>query len=255
MLIRCLRLFIPLITVFVLVGCFDYSETLNLAADGSGTLEQNMVFYKEYLGGLMDMMQAFSDDSTADTAGMSMMQRADVEKALAKYKGKIKLLDFKETSTDSTVDYRIKYAFTDLTAMMAAAREVGKEDPSMSEDSPFATDEEPERKAEKVEFVRTNGGWKFSREFGDSSMGDLMGAGAPDSTPEDSATGMDGMAKMMENMMLKMFADRKVKLTVKFPGQVTAANATLISGNQATWEYKLMDISKAPRFMEATIKP
>jgi hypothetical protein len=56
-------------------------------------------------------------------------------------------------------------------------------------------------------------------------------------------------------MMEKAFADRKMRMTVKFPGTVVTSNATSKSGNTAVWEYKFTDMAKAPKQLEATIKP
>lgn len=245
-------LLLVLVAALFAAGCFDYSEQMVLNADGSGTLRQHMVMYKDGFDALEQMMDSFAPDSAQDTSMFSFVKRVDVEKKLAKVKG-VKLIDFQESQTDSTATYDIKYSFTDLSAMMTITSDWGESD--------MVESMAPEK---VVSFTKeSSGGWKYTREFGDSSMNNFMNPGfdaAADEESEDEADSAEAadpfgeMGKMMEKMMMQAFANRKVKVTVKFPGQVVKSNATKVDGAEATWEYKLVDMAKAPRNLEATIK-
>ncbi len=236
-------------------GCFDYGERIELNADGSGILTQHMVLYKGGLDGLMQMMQAFSQDSTDDSSMSSFINRAEVEKKLVSSKSDVKLLDFSETQTDSTMVYDIKYSFKDLASMMQVTEDMNQtemlESAVPKKDASFAKG--------------ADGNWIFTREFGDSAMSNIMGLQSDSLTKEISPNNeadtaivenpFDQMGKMMEMMMKQAFADRTLKLTVKFPGTIVESNATKIDGNEATWEYKLIDAAKAPNFLRAVVKP
>ena len=235
-------------------GCFDYAERMEFNADGSGTLHQHMVMYKGGFTGLMEMMGEMVPDSVQDSSMFSFIKRADIEKKLENVKN-VKLIDFKESQDDSTATYDIKYSFTNLEEMMSITANMGG-------------DEMMEGMVPKKEALfekDASGNWKFSRDFGDSSMENFLNppteptadAKSPDDE-SDSLSGEDpfsGMAKMMQAMMMQAFANRTVKLTVKFPGKIAESNATKVEGSEATWEYKLVDMGKAPRFLEASNKP
>jgi hypothetical protein len=66
---------------------------------------------------------------------------------------------------------------------------------------------------------------------------------------------MGSMMTGMADMMTKAFANHKMRMTVKFPGTVVQSNATSTNGNTAVWEYKFTDMAKAPKQLQATIKP
>lgn len=250
-----------LTAVICLAGCFDYAERIELNADGSGTLLQHMVLSKEGFKGMLQMMQSFAPDSSAesnaDSNMFSFVKRADIEKKLADNKGGVKLLDFKETQTDSAAIYDIKYSFTKLDEMMKISNNM-----NMGE-SDMMGDMMPKK---SIFWSKDDkGNWNFSREFGDSSMSKVMHPG-PDPTAEevppsdeaDSVQAEDpfgGMGKMMEMMFKQAFAGHTVKLSVKFPGSIVESNATRINGSEATWEYKLSDLTTAPSKIQAVIKP
>ena len=248
------RLILAFAVAFVAAGCFDYAERMEFNADGSGTLHQHMVLYKGGFTGLMEMMGEMVPDSVQDSSMFTFIKRADIEKKLENTKG-VKLIDFKESQNDSTATYDIKYSFTDIEEMMSVTANMGG-DEMMEGMVP--------KKGALFEKEAT-GNWKFSRDFGDSSMENFLNPPAEPTadqvSPEnesDSLSGEDqfsGMAKMMQAMMMQAFANRTVKLTVKFPGRIAESNATKVEGSEATWEYKFVDMGKAPRFLEASIKP
>ncbi len=244
-------------------GCIDYSELLEINADGTGTMRLQMVMHKSYFEGLMALAEM--SDSTADMPDsvFGFMKRKDLEEKAKTSNGKVKLVDFKEIISDSTIAYDIKYAFTDLQEMLAISGDVGQ-DESMAA---------PRFKRE-VKFVKeSSGNWSYSRELGDSTMNpfqqpptgqeaaevDPEPATAEDSLAEGMAEGMaQGMQDMGDAMMQMLegaFAGRKVKLAVKFPGDIIESNATSTEGRTATWEYAFMDLFKAPPKLTAVVKP
>ena len=242
------------LAIFV-VGCFDYAERLELNADGSGIFIQHMVLYKEGMEGMMPMLKGFSADSTGDSSRFSFIKRDDFEKKLASSNTSLKLVDFKETQTDSTTSYDVKISFANM-ADLSRFSNTWTEGPMVQ-----SVAQKKEITFEKV----ASGGWKFTREFGDSSMANF-GMPQPDIAATSDSTGqepdsmsaenpLNDMGKMMYTMMMQAFGNRKVKLTVRFPGEVAESNATIIKGNEATWEYNVMDVASHPSILEATIRP
>ncbi len=250
---KTLGLILVFTAAMLAAGCFDYAERIEFNADGSGTLLQHMVMYKDGFAGLMEMAGEMVPDSAQDSTMFSFIKRTDIETKLAAAKG-VKLIDFKEIQSDSTATYDIKYSFTDLQEVLRVTSNLGGSDMMEGMSS------------EKIaNFVKDGAdGWKFTRDFGDSSMEDFLNPAAEPVAEEDSSgEGTDslaaedpfsGMAKMMQTMIMKALANRTVKVTVKFPGKIAESNATKVEGSEATWEYKLVDMGKAPRSLEAVIK-
>ncbi len=157
------RLILAFAVAFVAAGCFDYAERMEFNADGSGTLHQHMVLYKGGFTGLMEMMGEMVPDSVQDSSMFTFIKRADIEKKLENTKG-VKLIDFKESQNDSTATYDIKYSFTDIEEMMSVTANMGG-DEMMEGMVP--------KKGALFEKEAT-GNWKFSRDFGDSSMENFL---------------------------------------------------------------------------------
>ncbi len=240
-------------------GCIDYSELLEINADGTGTMTLQMVMHKSYFEGLMALAEM--SDSTADTPDsvFSFMKRKDLEDRTKASNGKVKLIDFKENISDSTIAYEVKFSFTDLQEMLAVSGDVGQ-DESMA----------APRFKRDVKFVKeSSGNWHYSRALGDSTMNpfaqpqgseesesvDPEPATAEDSLAQGMAEGMKDMGKAMMQMFEGAFAGRKIKLAVKFPGDIIESNATSTEGRTAIWEYAFMDLFNAPPKLTAVVKP
>jgi hypothetical protein len=252
-----------LIAVALIGGCIDYSELLELNADGSGTMAMQFTVHKKYFDAFGKAMGMESSDSSSnsDSSAYNLFKREDFEKQIAEKKLNVKLLDFSQKATDSTLMSIVKFSFKSIKDMMTVSSQMGKQDMSV--------EPAPER---KVVFEKQDAGWHFLRDFQDSSFNTMMDGmldttalnTSPETTkPEGDSTAdsmsqafgeaMQDMSKMMAKMMLKAFSDCHVQLAVKFPGKIVKTNATKVEGNTATWEYKLMDIPKAPKQLEATI--
>ena len=255
---KILKLSLVVLLAISAAGCFDYAERLELNADGSGIINQHMVLYKEGLQGMMQMLQGFNEDSTgsaSDSSSFKFIKRADIEARLAGSNGKLKLLDFKESQTDSTAIYDIKVSFTDMAELSKFSS--GWSNSNMMPGNPEVKD---------ITFAKNkSGGWDFTRDIGDSASANLGGLD-PDMSIEvtDSTAQTDSlmepnpftdMGNMMREMMAQAFANHSVKLTVKFPGEVAESNAAIISGNEATWDLKMVEITKHPMKLTAAIRP
>lgn len=272
---RFLPLTMALLCALFIAGCIDYEETLELNADGSGTMAMHLAVYIKDIAAIDEMMGSYSEDSTQDTATISLFTREDLEKKLKERKSTIKLLDFKEQRSESTLVYDFKYAFSDLQEMLEISEQMGKNE--MMGEPGSEPGSEPSSESEITFSKDKSGQWQFARGFQAASMGGMMPVAEESSLPEDSSldsaksgdslleplaevvdTMMAAMGSMMTgmaDMMTKAFANHKMRMTVKFPGTVVQSNATSTNGNTAVWEYKFTDMAKAPKQLQATIKP
>ncbi len=275
---RFLPLTLALLCALFIAGCIDYEETLELNADGSGTMAMHVTVYKKYFDAMSKMMGSPAD-SVQDSAMFKLFTREDMEAKIKEHKSTVKLLDFKEQLTDSTVVYDLKYAFKDLQEMLRISGQMGKNEMMGGPGSESVSEQagEPNGKPEVTFSKDKSGEWQYARGFEASSMGEMMMPAEDSTKPEranlDTAKSADSLAEPlveavdtvmeqmgsamagMKDMMMKAFADHKMRMTVKFPGTVAKSNATSINGNTAVWEYKFTDMAKAPKQLEATIKP
>lgn len=263
------------------LGCIDYAETLELNADGTGTMTTHMVMHKKYFEELASLGQMSDSASAADM--FTFVKREDIEKKVKTTKGKVKLLDFKETTTDSTVAYDMKFSFTDLQEMLQVSGNMGDGEEMAA----------PAVKREVKFAKQASGNWLFTRDFADSAAAQMMQTPEPgevddseeaaeseeltesfegsdepdraddvyesmevmDSLGEAMGDAVNDMGEMMTTMMETAFAGRKIILTVKFPGQIVETNATRTEGNAAIWEYSFVELMKAPPQLRALVKP
>jgi hypothetical protein len=276
---RFLPLTLALLCALFIAGCIDYEETLELNADGSGTMAMNVTIYKKYFDAMSEMMGSLSADSVKDSAMFKLFTREDMEKKIKEHKSTVKLLDFKEQLTDSTVVYNLKYSFKDLQEMLKISGQMGKNEMMGGAGSESVSEEasEPAAKPEITFSKDKSGQWQYARGFEAAEMGEMMLPSEDSTKPQeaslDTVKTVDSLGKPlaeavdtlmeqmgsamagMKDMMMKAFADRKMRMTVKFPGTVMTSNATSTNGNTAVWEYKFTDMAKAPKQLQATIKP
>jgi uncharacterized lipoprotein YehR (DUF1307 family) len=272
---RFLPLTLALLCALLIAGCIDYEETLELNADGSGTMGMHLTVYIKEIAAIDEMMGSYSEDSTQDTATITLFTREELEKKLKDRKSTVKLLDFKEQRSESTLVYDFKYAFTNLQEMLEISEQMGKNEMMVEPGSEPGG--EPESAPEITFRKDKSGQWQYAREFEAASMGGMMPAAEDTTKPENPSletaestdslveplveavdTMMAAMGSMMTgmaDMMTKAFANHKMRMTVKFPGTVVESNATSTNGNMAVWEYKFTDMAKAPKLLQATIKP
>ncbi len=268
---RMLFLTLALLCAMVIAGCIDYDETLELNADGSGTMTTHFSIYKKAFEALAAMGEPVPEDSAQGESLFPVIERANIEEKLKNYKGNVQLLDFKQTENDSVLSYDIKYSFKNLQDMLEISENLGKDD--VRDEASAEPSSTPKITFDKDE----SGQWQYTRGFQAAEMGEMImptedsstqesavtsSTEAVDSTAEPMAQALDtAMSQMgtmmtsMADMMSQAFGDHKVRMTVKFPGTVAESNATSVKGNTAVWEYKFIDMAKAPKQLKATIKP
>ncbi len=251
-----------LLAAALIGGCIDYTEILELNADGSGTMSMQVVVHKKFFDAFDQMMGSVPDTSVkSDSNDYGMFKREDIEKQIADSKLKIKLVDFTQQNTDSTLISNVKFSFTDFSDMMKMSQQMGK-----------AEVPEEESPKKKVTFLKsTDGLWNYARDFQDSSMNMMMeglsdtsalsaqnptaeGDSTTDSLAQGFGNAMAEMSKTMAKMMVSAFSDCHMRMAVKFPGKIVKTNATKVEGNTAIWEYKLNEIPKAPKQLEASVQ-
>jgi hypothetical protein len=91
---RFLPLTLALLCALFIAGCIDYEETLELNADGSGTMAMHVTVFKKYFDAMSEMMGSPAD-SVKDSAIFKLFTREDMEKKIKEHKSTVKLLDFK----------------------------------------------------------------------------------------------------------------------------------------------------------------
>jgi len=209
------RWYVALVAVLVLSGCIKVDQTLNIAPDGSGTLEMAYGMSEQTLAQIeaMKQMAAEMDDTEqAKQAAAESPLDFDEEKIRQEFAAKnlqgIELTEVASEVRDGWKFMRIKTRFENLAALQQV---------DFIKDSGLKITQNPD------------GTYVLTQEMGSDEM---EGEGAP----EMDETMMEGMAAM--------FAGMRIAATVVVPGKILETNATEVEGNRASWIY---DVDKDPR--------
>jgi len=242
--------------LLIFAGCMDYDETLNLKKDGSGTVNVRYAIDKAYLDQIKMISELMSQDTGKDSAEVSiedlMFSKSDIENDPALIDAGIKLESYDVSEDEISRIWQMGFSFTDINKIDALA------DALSSGEEEFAPPIEPG----EIFFDRGDGTWEYSQPFmePDEEYED-EGAEYPEMLDEemgdesyDADTDMEGMGSDMTREMEKRVENRRVKITINFPGEIVETNATSTAGNTAVWEYKITELNQAPERLTAIIK-
>lgn len=101
---------------FLFVGCIDYSSTVKLNPDGSGTIEETV-----FIGGMfIEMMNSFAQsfgDSTETDNGFEIFDEEELQLQAAEMGDGVKYLRGEKLKDGSREGYKAFYSFDDITKL------------------------------------------------------------------------------------------------------------------------------------------
>ena len=110
------RLFVIIIIAFFFSGCLEVQTTVNVNKDGSGTINEKVLFSKD----MVALLSGFSKSDSSDTTKSSKFSLMNVEelKSHAPEMGEgVKFVSSKEIKEDGKEGYTAVYSFTDLSKL------------------------------------------------------------------------------------------------------------------------------------------
>lgn len=267
-------IFLLAFCLLLMAGCFDYEQTMVLNKDGSGTVKVHYAVGKVYLEQIKQMSEAMAEQSGGSTqpkdpAG-TMFSKSEIEETLKARNAGIKMLAYETSETDESRVWDMEFSFDDVNKLDALFDALSPDDEEYS----------PPADTEAIYTRQPNGTWLFSQPFIDK---DIEGEEVDEYGYEDSEDyydenyeeeyadeyndddisdlDMKEAAEAIENWseemkkLVESMANRKIRITVDFPGDILESNATSTAGNSATWEYSIEETQDAPEKLRAVIKP
>lgn len=221
----------------MLSGCLQFFTTISVNPDGSGEIEEKVLFGKN----LLDLFQSLSSmfqDSTKEISVNDIFSQEEITKQAEKFGAGTKLTAFEKINSGELSGYSAKFSFTDISKI--------KIDQNPDSKMPsFGQEENTESKEQTVGFQFEKGKYsnlkiilpniESNEEFDSSRM-------AQDSSEFDQ--------KQIDEFV-EMFDQLKVSLKIKVNGEIISTNAHHVDGGTITLiNFDIKQVLKNPELMK-----
>lgn len=211
--------------ILVLTGCFEVETAIKLKKNGSGTMEETVLFSQMMMMQMAQMGQAFGGEEE-ENANENPMYDVEKLKAEASQKGEgVTYASSEAVERNGKSGYKVIYNFKDINTLKY------NNDPSKKMSMPTMGME-----AEEEEFIRfqyKKGELIINFPDVDDDSDEYDEGEEEDFDQEDQDEDANEMAGMDE-MVKQMFTDMKFKTTIEFEGGISKTNATYVEGNKIT---------------------
>lgn len=211
--------------ILVLTGCFEVETAIKLKKNGSGTMEETVLFSQMMMMQMAQMGQAFGGEEE-ENANENPMYDVEKLKAEASQKGEgVTYASSEAVERNGKSGYKVIYNFKDINTLKY------NNDPSKKMSMPTMGME-----AEEEEFIRfqyKKGELIINFPDVDDDSDEYDEGEEEDFDQEDLDEAANEMAGMDE-MVKQMFTDMKFKTTIEFEGGISKTNATYVEGNKIT---------------------
>ncbi len=234
------KIIVFLISLVFLSGCIDYSSTVKLNKDGSGTIEETVLMSNM----MTQMMKSFSQSSNDSTSNQNEFSLLDEDQLIqqAKEMGNgVKFLNAEEVTLDGKEGYKAYYSFDNIESLKLSdnpQEKIPADDMMMEEE----TEETPENIT-------------FSFTKGNPASLEIIFPQEDENTEEvmDSLDlGIDSTDAQMMGEQMKMFMkDFRVSMKLQVNGDIEETNAEYVDGNTITmFEMDFATLMKFPEKYE-----
>ncbi len=206
-----------LLTLFI-AGCLQVETTVKVETDGSGTINEKVLFSTTFVNMMKDFAQAFQD--SASTEEFSMFSEEEIIADAQNYGKNVEYVTHELINTDNWEGYQAVYSFDDITKVQISP------DPDSKVD---IGDEAAENEEEEYYFFKFVKG-DTPQLIIDRPEIELSGETDESNDSEDSEQndeeGEDEFLKLMEGM--------KIDISVEVDGDIVNTNATYVQGSKIT---------------------
>jgi hypothetical protein len=214
-------LLIFILLPFVLAGCLQVETTLNVNKDGSGTINEKVLFSKTFVNMIKEFAQSFSDSASADKGDFTMFKDDEIKSDAKDFGEDVKYVSHQLISNDKWEGYDAVYSFDDITKVKITPDpdskvEIGEEGAEVPSEEDyyffkFVKGETPELIIDRPEI-------KLSTETEEKN---------DEEQSEQNDEGMnDEILKMMEGMSIAVF--------VTVDGEIVNTNASYVNDSKVT---------------------
>lgn len=217
------KLVLILLSVFFVSGCIDYSSTVKLNSDGSGTIEETVLMSGMLIQMMNSFAQSFGDSVEAENEFDIFDEQELIDQAAEMGKG-VKYLRGEKVTVEGKEGYKAYFSFENVNDLKL----------SDSPDEKIPADDMMMNEEDETTYITFN----FSE--GNPSMLEII---FPEEETEESeveyetAPGSDTLDTdmMMEEQMKMLFRDFKVSMKMEFDGDIEETNASYVDGNKITF--------------------
>lgn len=214
------KLFLLVLVAFFFSGCIEVQTTVNVNKDGSGTIQEKVLFSKE----MVQMLSSFnvSDSSSAKDTSKSPFYDVDKLKSEAKGMGEgVEFISSKEIKEGDREGYMATYGFKDLNKIKVSENPENKASIGNS-------NKDQGKKNKYLTFKYISGS---PAEILISMPKEKMKNSKPKTeTKKDTSNMNNPFAKQF----LSMMKDFRFSLSVNVNGKIESTNATYVNGSKIT---------------------
>src|SRR5690554_4139896 len=107
---------LALVNIVLLTGCIEYTSTVKLNTDGSGTVEETVLLSNVVKEMMASFAQGFSDSSDADT-GFELFDEKELKQQAAQMGEGVTYLKGEKIRLNGKEGYKALYKFNDITKL------------------------------------------------------------------------------------------------------------------------------------------
>jgi len=230
--IKLKKLLVISILPFLLAGCLQVETNINVNKDGSGTINEKVLFSKAFVSMIKQFAQSFDDSTSTDKEEFSIFKTDDIKADAKDFGENVKYVSHKIISNDQWEGYDAVYSFDDITKI--------KITPDPDSKVGFGEEGSEVPKEEDYYFFRFNKGdvpeliidrpeIKLSSETGEKNE------------EEQSEQNDDQMSEEFLNLMKSM----SISVAVVVDGKIVNTNASYADGSKVTlFEMNLGEMMK-----------
>jgi hypothetical protein len=210
-------------------GCLQVGTTLKVEKDGSGTINEKVLFSKTFVKMIKEFTEAFQDSGS--TEEFTLFETDDIKADAKNYGENVKYVSHELVSNDNWEGYQAIYSFNDITKVQISP------DP----DSKVALDDQSTDTEEEEYYF-----FKFVK--GDTPQliidrPDIELSAETDEYDDTEETEQNN--EQEDEEFLKMMEGMKVDISVEVDGEIVNTNATYVQGSKITlFEMNLTEMMK-----------
>lgn len=214
------------ITIFILftiffAGCLQVETTLNVKKDGSGTINEKVLFSKTFVTMIKEFAQSFDDSASADTEEFSFFKEDEIKADAKDYGENVVYVSHKLISENNWEGYEAVYSFDDISKV--------KIEPDPGSKVDIGTESSEDASDEEYYFFKFVKGPTSELIINRPEMETSIETEEEVETEESEQNNEE-----MGEEFLAMMKGMKISVGILVDGQIVNTNATYVQGSKVT---------------------
>jgi len=206
---------------FLLMGCLQVETTVHVKKDGSGTINEKVLFGKTFVNMIKEFAQSFSDSGSTETEQFSIVEEDEIKANAKGYGESVEYVSHELISNENWEGYNVVYSFNDITKVKITP------DP----DSKIAIGDEGSEASSEEDYYF----FRFTKGDISELTIDRPNIELTSETSEENAT--DESEQNEEDTgeeFLKMMSGMRISVGIEVEGKIVNTNASYVDGSNVT---------------------